>query len=33
MTGRHIAFDVEAPYYANDCISAIGVTVMEEGAA
>ena len=32
MTGRYIAFDVETPNYANDRISAIGVTVVEKGA-
>ena len=32
MTGRYIAFDVETPNYANDRISAIGVTVVEGGA-
>ena len=31
MTGRYIAFDVETPNYANDRISAMGVTVMEGG--
>ena len=31
MTGRYIAFDVETPNYANDRISAIGVTVVEGG--
>lgn len=32
MTGRHIAFDAGASYCANDCISAIGITVIDEGA-
>ncbi len=31
MTGRYIAFDVETPNAANDRISAIGVTVVEDG--
>ena len=31
MTGRYIAFDVETPNYANHRISAIGVTVVEQG--
>lgn len=31
MTGRYIAFDVETPNYANDRISAMGVTVVEGG--
>lgn len=32
MIERYIAFDVETPNYANDRISAIGVTVVEHGA-
>lgn len=32
MGERYIAFDVETPNYANDRISAIGVTVIEGGA-
>ena len=31
MTRRYIAFDVETPNYANHRISAIGVTVVEQG--
>lgn len=31
MGDRYIAFDVETPNYANDRISAIGVTVIENG--
>ena len=31
MEGRYIAFDVETPNYANDRMSAIGVTVVENG--
>ena len=31
-TGRYIAFDVETPNARNDRISAIGVTVIEDGA-
>lgn len=31
MTGRYIACDVETPNYANNRISAIGVTVVERG--
>lgn len=31
MNGRYIAFDVETPNYANDRMSAIGVTVVEAG--
>jgi len=31
MSSRYIAFDVETPNYANDRISAIGVTVIENG--
>lgn len=31
MTGRYIAFDVETPNYANDRISAMGVTVVAGG--
>lgn len=31
MTGRYIVFDVETPNCANDCMSAIGVTVVEHG--
>lgn len=31
MTRRYIAFDVETPNYANDRISAMGVTVVEGG--
>ena len=29
---RYIAFDVETPNYANDRMSAIGITVIENGA-
>lgn len=32
MLERYVAFDVETPNYANDRISAIGVTVIEDGA-
>ena len=32
MSQRYIAFDVETPNYANDRISAIGITVIESGA-
>lgn len=32
MTKRFIAFDVETPNYANDRISAIGITIIENGA-
>lgn len=32
MNQRYIAFDVETPNYANDRISAIGITVIESGA-
>lgn len=32
MPERYIAFDVETPNYANDRISAIGITVVEDGA-
>ena len=31
-SNRYIAFDVETPNYANDRISAIGITVVENGA-
>ena len=31
MNGRYIAFDVETPNYANDRMSAIGITVVEAG--
>ena len=31
MEGRYIAFDVETPNYANDRMSAIGVTIVEDG--
>lgn len=31
MEGRYIAFDVETPNYANNRMSAIGVTVVENG--
>ena len=31
MERRYIAFDVETPNYANDRISAIGLTVVEQG--
>lgn len=31
MSGRYIAFDVETPNYANDRISAIGISVIEGG--
>lgn len=31
MDGRYIAFDVETPNYANDRMSAIGITVVEAG--
>lgn len=31
MNGRYIAFDVETPNYNNDRISAIGITVIENG--
>ena len=31
MRGRYIAFDVETPNYANDRMSAIGITVVEDG--
>ena len=31
MNNRYIAFDVETPNYANDRISAIGITVIENG--
>ncbi|WP_458863627.1 3'-5' exonuclease [Acidaminobacterium chupaoyuni] len=31
MKDRYIAFDVETPNYANDRISAIGISVVEEG--
>ncbi|TQI67884.1 exonuclease domain-containing protein [Clostridium sp. KNHs216] len=31
MNDRYIAFDVETPNYANDRISAIGITVVENG--
>ena len=32
-SNRYIAFDVETPNYANDRISAIGITIVENGAA
>ena len=32
MQQRYIVFDVETPNFANDRISAIGVTVVEDGA-
>jgi DNA polymerase III epsilon subunit-like protein len=32
MSDRYIAFDVETPNYANNRISAIGITVVENGA-
>lgn len=32
MNDRYIAFDVETPNYANDRISAIGITVVENGS-
>lgn len=31
MNSRYIAFDVETPNYANDRMSAIGITVVEAG--
>ena len=31
MSERYIAFDVETPNYANDRISAIGISVIENG--
>ena len=31
MDGRYIAFDVETPNFANDRMSAIGITVVEDG--
>ena len=31
MPERYIAFDVETPNYANDRMSAIGITVVENG--
>ena len=31
MDGRYIAFDVETPNFANDRMSAIGITVVEGG--
>ena len=31
MTERYIAFDVETPNCANDRMSAIGITVIEDG--
>ena len=31
MNGRYIAFDVETPNYANNRMSAIGVSVIEDG--
>lgn len=31
MTDRYIAFDVETPNYANDRMSAIGVSIIENG--
>ena len=31
MTERYIAFDVETPNYANNRMSAIGVSVIEDG--
>ena len=31
MNGRYLAFDVETPNYQNDRISAIGLTVIEDG--
>lgn len=31
MSERYIAFDVETPNYANDRISAIGISVIEDG--
>ena len=31
MSERYIAFDVETPNYANDRMSAIGITVIEDG--
>lgn len=31
MADRYIAFDVETPNYANDRMSAIGITVIEHG--
>ena len=32
MAKRFIAFDAETPDYANDRISTIGITVIENGA-
>ncbi len=32
MKDRYIAFDVETPNYANDRMSAIGISVVEDGA-
>lgn len=32
MPERYIAFDVETPNFANDRMSAIGITVVEDGA-
>lgn len=32
MNNRFIAFDVETPNYANDRISAIGISVVEDGS-
>jgi DNA polymerase-3 subunit epsilon len=32
MQERYVAFDVETPNYANDRISAIGITVVENGS-
>lgn len=31
MTDRYIAFDVETPNYANNRMSAIGITVIDNG--
>ena len=33
MDGRYIAFDVETPNFANDRMSAIGLTEVEDGAS
>ena len=32
MSQRYIVFDVETPNFRNDRISAIGITVAEDGA-